>query len=268
MNYQIREENDFKYIDEGQGETLLLLHGLFGALSNWEGVIEGFKNQYRVVIPMMPIYTMPIKEAGLEGLTIFIENFIAQKQLTDLTLLGNSLGGHIGLLYTMKHPDMVKRLVLTGSSGLFENGMGGSYPRRGSYDYIKERVEYTFYDPKTATKQLVDEVFETTNDIPKAMRIVAIAKSAQRNNIGKDIPTIQCPTLLIWGLNDTITPPSVAHEFDRLIPNTSLHFIDHCCHAPMMERPDIFNEILEDWLEKTPLDLGVEHIGKALPLLY
>ena len=258
MNYSIREENGFKYIDEGQGETLLLLHGLFGALSNWEGVIEGFKENYRVVIPMMPIYTMPIKDAGLEGLTTFIEGFIAQKQLSKLTLLGNSLGGHVGLLYTMKHPKMVKRLILTGSSGLFENSMGGSYPRRGSYDYIKERVEYTFFNPATATKDLVDEVFETTNDIPKAMRIVAIAKSAQRNNIAKDIPQIKCPTLLIWGLNDTITPPSVAHEFDSLIPNTELHFIDHCCHAPMMEQPYFFNEILGNWLER--ISIGSEKI--------
>ena len=86
------------------------------------------------------------------------------------------------------------------------------------------------------------------------MRIVAIAKSAQRNNIAKDIPQIKCPTLLIWGLNDTITPPSVAHEFNKLIPNTELHFIDYCCHAPMMEHPERFNEILEDWLEKTPIE--------------
>jgi pimeloyl-ACP methyl ester carboxylesterase len=128
--------------------------------------------------------------------------------------------------------------------------MGGSYPKRGSYEYIQERVAYTFYDPKTATKELVDEVFETTKSIPKALRIVAIAKSAQRHNMADDIPNIKVPTLLIWGLNDTITPPYVGHEFDRLIPNTTLRFIDKCCHAPMMERPEEFNEILEKFLMK------------------
>jgi pimeloyl-ACP methyl ester carboxylesterase len=253
MNYQIHEGNGYRYIDEGQGEILLLLHGLFGALSNWEGVIEGFKKEYRVVIPMMPIYEMPIKEAGCEGLTEFIEGFLDWKGFNDLTLLGNSLGGHIALIYTLRHPENVRRMVLTGSSGLFENGMGGSYPKRGNYDYIKERTEYTFYDPKIATDELINEVFETTSSIPKCMRIVAIAKSAQRNNMAKDIVNIQTPTLLIWGLNDTITPPEVGHEFNKLIPNSELYFIDKCSHAPMMEHPTRFNDILTKWLVQNPI---------------
>jgi pimeloyl-ACP methyl ester carboxylesterase len=253
MNYQIKEQGGFKYIDEGSGEVLLLLHGLMGALSNWEGVIGGFKDKYRVIIPMMPIYEMPIREAGLEGLTDFVESFVNWKGLSDFTLIGNSLGGHIAILYTLKNGHHVNRLVLTGSSGLFENTMGGSYPKRGSYEYIKERVEYTFYDPKTATKSLVDEVFDLTNSIPKCMRIVAIAKSAQRNNVAPLLHNIKVPTCLIWGLNDTITPPSVAHDFNRLIADSQLFFIDKCCHAPMMERPEKFNEFLLAFLEKTEI---------------
>lgn len=247
MNFTIKESAGYQYIDEGQGEVLLLLHGLFGALSNWEGVINGFSSNYRVVIPLMPIYEMPYKEASVDGLSEFIEGFIAHKDLHDLTLLGNSLGGHIGLVYTLNNPHNVKRLVLTGSSGLFENSMGGSFPKRGSYDYIRERVGYTFYDPNTATKELVDEVFEITNSISKCMNIVAIAKSAQRHNMAEEIPKITVPTLLVWGLNDTITPPHVAHEFNRLIPNSELRFIDKCCHAPMMEQPYLFNKILTEW---------------------
>jgi len=248
---QIKEQNGFQYIDEGDGEILLLLHGLFGALSNWDSVVKRFSQNYRVIIPLLPIYTMPVKQAGLESLNKFVEDFVAEMSISDLNIIGNSLGGHVGLIFTLKNSDKVKRLILTGSSGLFENAMGGSFPKRGSYDYIQERVAYTFYDPKTATKELVDEVFETTKSIPKALRIVAIAKSAQRNNMADEIPNITAPTLLIWGLNDTITPPYVAHEFDRLIPNTTLRFIDKCCHAPMMERPEEFNEILEDFLNKT-----------------
>ncbi|MTI20258.1 alpha/beta hydrolase [Fulvivirga sp. RKSG066] len=244
----VKEEKDFKYIDEGEGEVLLLLHGLFGALSNWEEVVGHFKKNYRVVIPLLPIYEMPIRQAGLEGLNSFLEKFVALKNLKDVNIIGNSLGGHVGLIYTLANNANVKRLVLTGSSGLFENSMGGSFPRRGSYDYIKERVAYTFYDPETATDELVQEVFETTKSIPKCMRIVAIAKSAQRNNMAKDIPRIKQPTLLIWGLNDTITPPMVAHEFNKLIPNSKLKFVDKCCHAPMMEHPEKFNKILDNFL--------------------
>ena len=253
MEYLIKAEGEYRYIDEGQGEILLLLHGLFGALSNWAGVINHFKSKYRVIIPLMPIHEMPIKEAGCEGLTEFIEGFIDFKGLDKFSLIGNSLGGHVALIYTLRHPEKIQRLILTGSSGLFENSMGGSYPKRGNYEYIKERVEYTFYDPKTASKELVDEVFEITNSIPKVMRIIAIAKSAQRNNMAKDIVHIKAPTLLIWGLNDTITPPEVGHEFNQLIPGSTLKFIDKCCHAPMMERPIEFNEIVAEWLTQNPV---------------
>ncbi|MFN7748569.1 MAG: alpha/beta fold hydrolase [Cyclobacteriaceae bacterium] len=248
MALNVKEKEGFKYVDEGTGQVLMLLHGLFGALSNWEGVVNRFQAKYRVVIPMLPIYEMPIKEAGLEGLRQFTEQFVSAMKLGNMIIMGNSLGGHVGLLYTLSNPEKVSKLILTGSSGLFENTMGGSYPRRGSYDYIQERVAYTFYDPKVASKELVDEVFETTKSIPKCMRIVAIAKSAQRNNLALELPNIKLPTLLVWGLNDTITPPMVAHEFNRLIPNSELRFIDKCCHAPMMEHPAKFNELVDEFL--------------------
>ncbi len=248
MALVVKEQHDFKYVDEGQGQVLMLLHGLFGALSNWEGVVNHYSKHFRVIIPMLPIYEMPIKEAGLNGLREFTERFVAVMKLDKLMIMGNSLGGHVGILYTLENPSKVTKLVLTGSSGLFENTMGGSYPRRGSYDYIRERVAYTFYDPNVASKELVDEVFETTKSIPKCMRIVAIAKSAQRNNVALELPKITVPTLLVWGLNDTITPPMVGHEFNRLIPNSELKFIDKCCHAPMMEHPQKFNEMVEDFL--------------------
>jgi len=247
---KLKEAGEYKYIDEGEGEVILLLHGLFGALSNWDGVVQHFSGNYRVLIPMLPIYDMPIRKAGLEGLTSFLEGFISKMGLEKMNLIGNSLGGHVGLIYTLRNNEKVKSLILTGSSGLFEDSMGGSFPKRGSYDYVKEKVEYTFYDSSTATDELIQEVFETTKSTPKCLRIVAIAKSAQRNNMAIEIPKIKCPTLLIWGLNDTITPPLVAHEFNRLIDGSKLHFIDKCCHAPMMEHPKKFNEITEDFLRK------------------
>ena len=254
MSLEIKQQEEYKFIEEGEGQVLLLLHGLFGALSNWEAAVNFFKHDYKVVIPLLPIYDMPLKQAGLDGLVKFLEDFVRLRGLSAVTAIGNSLGGHVGLIYTLRNPDNVKRLVLTGSSGLFENSLGGSFPKRGSYEYVKEKVEYTFYNPNTATKELVDEVFETTKSIPKCLRIVAIAKSAQRHNMAKDITTIQKPTLLIWGLNDTITPPMVGYEFNRLIPNSELRFIDNCCHAPMMEHPDKFNKILSDYIEENEYD--------------
>ncbi len=252
-NNDLKQEGGFTYIEVGEGKPLLLLHGLFGALSNWNDVTDNFRNNYKVIIPMMPIYTLPLKETGLDGLVDFVKKFIEFKGLSEITILGNSLGGHVGLILAIEQPLLFKRLILTGSSGLFENTMGGSYPKRGNYDYIKERVGYTFYDPKHATKELVDEVFEIIGSLAKCQKIIIIARSAQRHNMAKDLPQINMPTLLVWGLNDTITPPRVGHEFNELIPNSTLKFIDKCGHAPMMEHPKVFNSQVESFLQANPL---------------
>jgi len=250
MDFVLKDDNGFSYIEEGEGEVLLLLHGLMGALSNWEGVIEQFSKKYRVIIPMLPIYDLPLLTTGVKSLSKYVHKFITYKRLSNVTMLGNSLGGHVALIYCLAHPGIVKTLVLTGSSGLYENAFGGTFPRRENYEFVKEKVEYTFYDPKTATKDLVDEVFATVNDRNRVIRILAMAKSAIRHNMSKDVHKIYIPVLLIWGKNDKITPPDVAEEFNQLLPNSELHWIDNCGHAPMMERPVEFNKILKEFLEK------------------
>jgi pimeloyl-ACP methyl ester carboxylesterase len=250
MKFVLKEEKGFIYIDEGQGEVLLLLHGLMGALSNWEDVIEEFKGKYRVIIPILPIYDLPLLTTGVKTLSKYVHRFIKHMDLHNITLIGNSLGGHVGLIYTLAHPERLKSLVLTGSSGLYENAFGGSFPKRENYDFVKERVEYTFYDPATATKDLVDEVFIMINDRSKVIRILAMAKSAIRHNMAKDLHKIKMPVGLIWGRNDKITPPEVAVEFNKLLPDSDLQWIDQCGHAPMMEQPKEFNKALLAFLEK------------------
>ncbi len=250
MEFAIKEDKGFKYIDEGEGEVLILLHGLMGALSNWDDVVAEFKKDYRVIIPLLPLYDLPLLTTGVKTLAKFVHKFVKHKGLSNITVLGNSLGGHVGLIYTLNHPEEVKALVLTGSSGLYENAFGGSFPRRESYDFIKEKVEFTFYDPATATKELVDEVYQMVNDRIKVIKILAMAKSAIRHNMSKDIHNIKVPVCLIWGRNDKITPPDVANEFHQLLPNSELNWVDHCGHAPMMERPVEFNAYLKKFLDR------------------
>jgi 2-hydroxy-6-oxonona-2,4-dienedioate hydrolase len=250
MQYSIKEQGKFKYIEEGEGEPLMLLHGLFGALSNFRHLIEHFRHTHKVVVPMLPLFELDILHTSVGGLAKHVHKFMEARGYEKIHLLGNSLGGHVALVHVLKHPERIKSLILTGSSGLFENGMGDTYPRRGDYDYIKKKTEVTFYDPATATKELVDEVFEITRNRLKVIKIIALAKSAIRNNLGEELNNINQPTLLIWGNNDTITPPFVAREFQRLIPGSELHFIDKCGHAPMMEQPEEFNVILDKFLKK------------------
>lgn len=250
MTYEIKQKEKFRFVEEGTGEPLVLLHGLFGALSNFSGLIEHFRHRNRVIVPLLPLLDMDILHTSVGGLAKYVHRFLEALDLSGVHLLGNSLGGHVALVHTLKTPERIRSLILTGSSGLFENGMGDSYPRRGDYEYIKNKTALTFYDPATATKELVDEVYSITSSRLKVIKIIALAKSAIRNNLGQELNQIHVPTLLIWGRNDTITPPFVGEEFKKLIPNSELHFIDKCGHAPMMEVPGEFNEILQGFLIK------------------
>lgn len=250
MDYEIKQSGKFKYVEEGSGEPLVLLHGLFGALSNFKDLVDHFKQKYRVIIPILPLYDLSVLDTSVGGLAKYVTKFFEHQKLSKVHLLGNSLGGHVALVFTLKHPELVKTIVLTGSSGLFENGMGETYPKRGDYNYIQKKTELTFYDPKVATKELVDEVFSIINNRLKAIKIIALARSAIKHNLGDELQQITHPVCLIWGKNDTITPPMVAEEFHKLLPNSELHWIDKCGHAPMMEVPADFNAILTPFLEK------------------
>jgi pimeloyl-ACP methyl ester carboxylesterase len=198
----------------------------------------------------MPIFEMNILKLSVEGLANFINDFITYKQFESINILGNSLGGHVALVFLKKYPKSVNSLLLTGSSGLYENAFGASYPRKGDKEYLRERIALTFYDPKSATDELVDEVYETIQDKGKLLRILTMAKSAIRHNMRKDLPNFKLPVCLIWGKQDNVTPPEVAIEFNRLIPNSELHFIDKCGHAPMMEQPLLFNELADNFYKR------------------
>ena len=249
------EEGKFKYLESNGGKhTIVLLHGLLGQLSNFQGIVDTYSDKYNIVFPHLPILEMPVKEVGIGALLRYVSDFIDFKKFEKVSLIGNSLGGHLAQLYTLENPDKVVTMTLTGSSGLFENAMGSTFPKRGNYDYIKEKVETTFYDPKIAPKELIDEIFKTVNDRMKAIRIVATAKSAVRHNLGDKLHNIKTPTLLVWGKQDGVTPPFVGEKFNELLVNSELHFIDKCGHAPMMEHPEEFNNILGQFLDKNLSD--------------
>jgi pimeloyl-ACP methyl ester carboxylesterase len=250
MDYQTHKEGKFNYVDQGEGEVLILLHGLFGALSNWKDVLDHFSKNYRVVIPIMPIFEMNILKLSVEGLANYINDFIEHKGYSKVHILGNSLGGHVALVYIKKYPQKVATLLLTGSSGLYENAFGASYPRKGDKQYLRERISLTFYDPSSTTDELVEEVYETIQDKGKLLRILTMAKSAIRHNMRKDIPNFKMPVCLIWGKQDTITPPEVCEEFHSLFPNSEMHVLDKCGHAPMMEQPEAFNLLADAFYKK------------------
>jgi pimeloyl-ACP methyl ester carboxylesterase len=254
MENGLEQDGKFKFLEKGEGTPIIILHGLMGGLSNFDGVLNFFPDKgYKVVIPELPIYTLPLLKTNIKNISDYIRDFIKLRNYENVILLGNSLGGHIGLLTTKLYPQYVRALVITGSSGLYESAMGESYPKRGDYEYIKKKAENVFYDPAVATKEIVDEVYKSVNDRSKLIRTLAIAKSAIRHNMAKDLPKMTQPTCIIWGKQDNVTPPNVAEEFDEKLPNSDLFWIDKCGHAAMMEHPDKFNEILYKWLQDRKL---------------
>ncbi len=251
-NY-IKTEGDFTYLEKGEGTPLVILHGIMGGLSNFDKVIDYFSNYYRVLMPVLPIYTFPLLKTSVKGFSKYLYEFFEHKELDKAILLGNSLGGHVALYFANKNPNKVIAMILTGSSGLYEKSLGDSYPKRKNYDYIKQKAQEVFHNPKVATKELVDEVFEIVNNRMKVIRTLALAKSAIRHNMAKDLPNIKMPVCLIWGRDDKVTPPHVAEDFNRLLPDSDLYWIDKCGHAPMMEHPDEFVKIMDEWLTKRKL---------------
>lgn len=251
MVHTLKKEKNFSYIEVGDGTPIIVLHGLMGGLSNFDGVCNFFsKKNYKVIIPELPIYTMSLLKTNVKSFAKYLHDFIEFKGFENVILLGNSLGGHIGLYHTKMFPEKVKALIITGSSGLYESAMGGGYTKRSDYEVIKKKAQDVFYDPNVATKEIVDEVYATVNDRNKLIKTLAIAKSAIRHNMAKDLPNMQTPTCIIWGKQDNVTPPNVAEEFNQLLPDSDLFWIDKCGHAAMMEHPDEFNSILESWLNK------------------
>ena len=247
----IVSDGKFEYLTEGSGTPMIFLHGLMGNLSNFKHQVDYFSSRgYEVVIPLLPLYSMPLATTSVSSLTKFVKKFIDHRGYTKVTLVGNSLGGHIALLFQKLYPSYLKSIVLSGSSGLYEAAMGNSYPRRGDRDYIAERVRDVFHIKEVATEELIDQVFSTVNDRMKAIKTLAISKSAIRHNMAEDITSFHLPVCLIWGRQDAVTPPEVADKFHELLPNSDLFWIDHCGHAAMMEHPQEFNTIVDEWLKK------------------
>jgi pimeloyl-ACP methyl ester carboxylesterase len=246
---QLKTEGKFTYVESGEGPVIIILHGLMGALSNFGDTFKHFsENGYKVLIPELPLYSLPLLQTNVKSLAGFLKEFMAHKKVNSTILLGNSLGGHIALYFTKHNQEQVKALVLTGSSGLYEKAMGDSFPKRVKYEYIKEKTQGVFYDPAIGTKQMVDDVFKIVNDRSSVIRTLAIAKSAIRHNMSADLPAMKQPTCLIWGKQDVVTPPEVAIDFNKILPDSDLFWIDKCGHAAMMETPLEFNTILHKWL--------------------
>jgi pimeloyl-ACP methyl ester carboxylesterase len=246
----VKEEGKFKWLEEGEGgQPIILLHGLMGGAENFGEMVDFISAEYKVYGLDLKLFEGSLLRVSVKSLSDYLYEFMNHLGLPSATLIGNSMGGHIALIFSKEHPEMVENMILTGSSGLYENAMGDSFPRRGDKDYIRTKTEEVFYNPEVATDELVDKVFGIANNRVSVLKLLGYAKSAIRHNMAEDIPNFTMPVCLIWGEHDKVTPPNVADEFHKLLPNSELHWMPLCGHAAMWEHPEDFSKIVLKFLK-------------------
>jgi 2-hydroxy-6-oxonona-2,4-dienedioate hydrolase len=248
MSLSVVTSGEYTFVDEGEPSDvppILLLHGMLGEIENWEKTAKALAaNGYRVLIPFLPVYDLPIRSTSVPGLVEYVRAFAEHLGLHRVAVGGNSLGGHVALLYTLSYPGDVCALILSGASGIYELELGSSTPRRRDRAFIRERAAMTFYDPVHVTEHIVESMYDLLGDRARVARLIKMARSAKVETVTDRLSSIEQPTLLVWGRDDRITPPDVANQFKQRMPAAELHLIDRCGHAPMVEHPEEFSRVM------------------------
>jgi 2-hydroxy-6-oxonona-2,4-dienedioate hydrolase len=241
----------FRWLERGEGEPIVLLHGLMGRMDHWDTTLQALAAIGRPIAPDVPILDEALADPSVGGLTEHVRALLDALDIDRAVVGGNSLGGHLAIELALGHPQRVSGLVLTGSSGLFERSFTRGVPHVPTTAFVQQKMEDIFYDTSLVTPAWVEAVRRTLTTRPHARRILQVARSAKRSNVESRLGRIAVPTLVLWGKDDRITPPDIAERFAALIPNAELVFIANCGHAPMLEQPGVFNAVLEDWLQDT-----------------
>jgi len=239
------------YIDAGDGPVVILLHGLFGKLGMWKPSVDALMKKYRVVVPRLPIFELPAESTNIRHLSDVLHEFIECHNLRDVHLVGHAIGGQVALMYANDHPLNVDRIVLTGSAGLFESldfKMAMS-PEAANYDFINKQVRSAFYNAEHTPEQLVNEIYASIQSSPRKLKISSLIQSSKTDTVEMFLNHLDHRVLLLWGLQDKITPPEVALHFHDFLHNSEVRFIEKCGHLPMVEEPEIFSKHLMSFLD-------------------
>lgn len=234
---------------------VVLLHGLFGALSNWDSLLPLLSEFTNPIALSFPILTGHRSEVKVKALAVMTEYFIRKRQLQPVSLCGNSMGGHVALRLALARPELVDCLILSGASGLYEHSVD-ALPVRPDDKFVREHMARVFYNHRFITDQAVNEILEILRGRGRHLNLIHAARSAKKDNLQEVLKDISVPTLLLWGEDDEVTTMNVAETFHRLIPNSELVTIKNCGHAPMIEYPEWFAEQISIFLKKHSLALG------------
>jgi 2-hydroxy-6-oxonona-2,4-dienedioate hydrolase len=251
-------EIDARVIEVGRGPSVTFLHGLVGLNDHWGEVIARSLDSFRSTLFELPLLDLTGADCSVQGVTDLTIGFLERELPGPSVLVGNSFGGHVALRVAIKRPDLVRGLVLAGSSGLFERTLVRGAPVRPPREWVAEKIAELFYDRSVVNEDDIERAHQVLNTRQGARAMVRLSRTARRNHLGDDIGKIESPTLLIWGREDVVTPPSAAQGFLDLMPNSRIVWAEKCGHTPMLEAPDLFAESLQAFVVELEGDASGE----------
>jgi len=251
-----RAPSRFRWTERGDGDPVVLLHGLMGEMDHWESALETLGAFCRPIALELPLFDPGLVDVSVPGLADYVRRFMEALELRSAVIGGNSLGGHLALELALAHPEQVTGLILSGSSGLFERTFTRKVPHRPSAAYVREKMEEIFYDPTLVTPEWVESIRRIVTTPRLAVRVLRVARSAKRHNLEERLGDVRVPTLIVWGKEDRITPAEVAERFHAGIPGSQLVYLPNCGHAPMLEQPEAFDAVVSEWLSEQRVRAG------------
>ena len=249
---KVHTRNRHAWLEMGKGGTpIIYLHGLMGGIFNCARVFSRLSHQYRMIMPFLPMYDSPKDQTNCSSLAAYLDTFMDELSLPKAVIIGHSTGGDVASNFAALHPERVIKLILTGSAGLSNTPLNTGFIQRKNPEYIFEGMRAIYADPSVADPQAAQEVFIASQNSDILGHILRLTRDVTINKTTQLLPLITAPTLLLWGDSDMITPVSSAFDFQRMIPQTELHFIKNCGHAPLQEFPEQSAKIIESFLQKT-----------------
>lgn len=245
----------------GAGAPVVFLHGLLGLKEHFLPSAERLADRAESWVIQAPLLELRGGDCSVLGAERLVSQYLRERISEPMVLVGNSLGGHLALRIALAEPARVRALVLAGSSGLFERTFEKDVQHRPSRDWIDRKITDLFCDPSRMPPGVIDRAFEELSQRKAARALVRLSRTAKADHMGDRLPLITQPTLLLWGRQDSVTPPAVAEEFASLIPAARIHWIESCGHAPMIERPEEFADGIRVFLDEIGVDTPDARVG-------
>lgn len=247
------EYKDIKlaYVVEGEGDTIVLLHGWGCDKSIWRKTAEFLVSHFRVVSVDFAGFGAsqePRSVWGVEEYTRSLEALVAHLGVERPTLVGHSFGGRVSILYASRNE--VARVVLTDAAGVKPRRSLGYYYKVYSYKLLKRVMPLLIGDRKAQMLLEQRRARSGSSDYNRATPMMrAILSKCVNEDLCYAMPKISAPTLLFWGDMDTATPIEDAHTMERLIPNAGLVVAKGAGHFAFLEQAELWLGALKSFLK-------------------